>query len=63
MVDRRLYTDLERRRKYKKYASLSATVVNLAKEALDLQEDVYFSEIATKRRNESVLLHKKIWKK
>ena len=62
-VDHRLYTDLERLRKYKKYASLSATVVDLAKEALELQEDVYFAKIAHNRRKEAVLSHEKIWKK
>ena len=62
-VDHRLYTDLERVRKYKKYASLSATVVDLTKEALELQEDIYFAEIAQKRKNEAVLSHEKVWKK
>jgi len=62
-VDHRLYADLERLRKYKKYNSLSSIVVDLTREALELQEDVYFTEIAHKRKNESILSHDKIWKK
>ena len=62
-VDHHLYTDLERLRKYKKYNSLSAIVVDLTKEALELQEDVYFAKIAHKRRNEPLIPHNKVWKK
>ena len=62
-VDHQLYTDLERLRKYKKYASLSATVVDLIKEALELQEAVYFAEIVQKRKNEAILSHEQVWKK
>ena len=62
-VDHRLYTDLERLRKFKKSHSLSAVVVDLTREALELQEDIYFAEIARKRRNEPTISHKVLWKK
>ena len=62
-VDHRLYTDLERLRKFKKAVSLSAVVVDLTREALELQEDIYFAETARKRRNESTIPHKALWKK
>ncbi len=62
-VDHHLYKDLERLRKFRKSASLSAVVVNLTKEALELQEDIYFSKIAQKRRKESTISHDTLWKK
>ncbi|MDE0151057.1 MAG: hypothetical protein OXK80_00980 [Bdellovibrionales bacterium] len=62
-VDHRLYADLERLRKFRKSSSLSAVVVDLTKEALELQEDIYFAEIAEKRRNEPTISHGVLWKK
>lgn len=62
-VDHRLYKDLERLCKFKKASSLSAVVVSLAQEALELQEDIYFAEIAQKRQNEPTLSHDVLWKK
>ena len=62
-VDHSLYKDLERLRKFKKSTSLSAIVVNLTKEALELQEDIYFSKMAHNRRKESTISHNTLWKK
>lgn len=62
-VDHLLYADLERLRKFRKSSSLSAVVVDLTKEALELQEDIYFAENAKKRRNEPTISHDVLWKK
>ena len=62
-VDHSLYKDLEKLRKFRKSSSLSAVVVNLTKEALELQEDIYFSKIAHKRKKEATISHNTIWKK
>jgi len=62
-IDSRLYADLERLRRFRKSSSLSAIVVDLTKEALELQEDIYFAKIARQRRNESTISHDALWKK
>jgi metal-responsive CopG/Arc/MetJ family transcriptional regulator len=61
-VDDSLYAELEELKKIRKAPSLSSIVIELAKEALELQEDLYFSKIATERENERVISHKEIWK-
>ena len=60
-VDPHLYNQLEKLRKIRKSPSLSAIVIDLTKEALELQEDLYFAQIAAERKAESTLSHKKIW--
>ena len=62
-VDGRLYSALQRLCKFKKSSSLSAVVVDLTKEALELQEDMYFAKIAHDRKNEKEISHKTLWKK
>ena len=56
-----LYDQLEQLRKIKKSPFLSSVVIDLTKQALELQEDLYFSKIAKEREKESVLSHKKVW--
>lgn len=62
-VDDSLYAELEQLRKLKRAPSLSAVVIELAREALELQEDLYFARIAEERRSEATVSHSKIWKK
>jgi predicted DNA-binding protein len=62
-VDDELYGELERLQELKKAPSLSAVVLELTKEALELQEDLYFAKIAEERMKESTVSHKKVWKK
>jgi len=38
-------------------------VLELAKEALELQEDLYYARIAEERESESTVSHTKVWKK
>ena len=62
-VDDNLYDELEKLKKIKGAPSLSAIVIELTKEALELQEDLYFASLAEQRKNEKNISHKQIWKK
>ena len=62
-VEDGLYDELEKLRELKGAPSLSSVVIELTKEALELQEDLYFVKIAAERENEATLSHEKIWKK
>lgn len=48
--------------KLRQAPSLSAVVKDLAMEALELQEDLYFAQIVKERENEEVLSHEEVWK-
>ena len=61
-VDDSLYSELEGLQKLRGAPSLSSIVIELTKEALELQEDIYFAQIATERAKEKTLSHKAIWK-
>ena len=60
-LDDSLYKQLEQLRKIRKSPFLSSVLIDLTKEALELQEDLYFAKIAEEREKESVLSHKKVW--
>ncbi len=62
-VDQDLYSDLEKLKKLKAAPSLSAIVLELTREALELQEDLYFAKVAEERKSEKKLTHAQIWKK
>ncbi|MCZ0931708.1 MAG: hypothetical protein OXJ52_00930 [Oligoflexia bacterium] len=61
-LDDSLYKQLEELRKIRKSPFLSSVVIDLTKKALEIEEDLYFSNIAKEREKESVISHKKIWK-
>ena len=62
-VDDSLYNELEELRKIKDAPSLSSVVIELTKEALELQEDLYFAKIAAERESEKTVSHNELWKK
>jgi hypothetical protein len=62
-VDSSLYQQLEKVKNLRKAPSLSAVVLELTKDALAVQEDLYFAKIAEERDSEPVVSHEKIWKK
>lgn len=62
-VDDGLYDELEKLRQIKGAPSLSAIVIELAKEALELQEDLYFVKIASERDSETSMSHSEVWGK
>jgi metal-responsive CopG/Arc/MetJ family transcriptional regulator len=61
-VDDSLYSELEEIQNLRGAPSLSSVVIELTKEALELQEDLYFSKIADERESEKEISHKAIWK-
>ncbi|MEC9283758.1 MAG: hypothetical protein VX642_13685 [Bdellovibrionota bacterium] len=60
-VDESLLSELEELKKLRNAPSLSSVVLELTKEALELQEDLYFSRIAEERENEKSLKHEEVW--
>ncbi len=63
VVDDVLYAELEQLKKLKSAPSLAAIVIELTKDALDLQEDLYFAKIAAERNDETTISHEEVWKK
>ncbi len=61
-VDDRLWDQLQQLKKQRGASSLSAVVIELTKEALEMQEDLYFTEIAKQREDEPTISHEQIWK-
>lgn len=61
-VDDSLYAQLEELKSLRKAPSLSSIIIELTKEALELQEDLYFSQIAQEREHEKSISHEEIWK-
>ena len=61
-IDDDLYQELERIQNLRKAPSLSAVVLELTKEALEIQEDLYFAKIADEREKEGVVSHDEMWK-
>lgn len=61
-VDDSLYSELEELQKLRGAPSLSSIVLELTKEALELQEDLYFARIAEERKAEEEISHKEFWK-
>jgi predicted CopG family antitoxin len=58
-----LYEDFEALKVLRKQTSLSSVILDLAKEALEINEDLYFSKIAEKRLKEKRVPHSKVWSK
>ena len=61
-VDDSLYEELEKLQNLRGAPSLSSIVIELTKEALELQEDLYFMKVAEERDSEKEISHKDIWK-
>ena len=61
-VEDSLYSELEELQKLRGAPSLSSIVIELTKEALELQEDLYFAKIAEERMNEEEISHEEAWK-
>ena len=62
-VDDTFYKEIERLKVIKQASSLSAVVVELVQEALEIQEDLYFAKLSDERSDESTLTHDEMWKK
>ncbi len=62
-VDDELYNELEKIQDIRNAPSLSAVVLELTKEALEVQEDLYFAKLADERTGEDTISHEEVWKK
>ena len=60
-VDERLWRELQAIKRKRGAASLASLVVELTKEALETQEDLYFAGEAERRRDEPAVSHEKFW--
>ena len=58
-----LYNDFEAIKEIRNENSLSNVILDLAKEALEINEDLYYSKIAEKRLKEKRISHDKVWQK
>jgi len=61
-IDDDLNSDLESLKELSGTKSKAAIIVELAKEALELREDLYFAKIAEERMNEEKISHDEFWK-
>lgn len=61
-VEDSLYDELKELQKLRGAPSLSSIVIELTKEALELQEDLYFAKVADERKSEKEISHKELWK-
>jgi metal-responsive CopG/Arc/MetJ family transcriptional regulator len=60
-IENDLYDDFEAIKEFRKETSLSSVILDLAKEALEINEDLYFSKIAGSRLKEKRISHAKAW--
>ncbi len=58
-----LYSEFEAIKDLRKESSLSSVILDLAKEALEINEDLYFSKIAEQRMSEKRISHDQVWSK
>ena len=61
-VEDSLYSELEELQKLRGAPWISSIVIELTKEALELQEDLYFTKIAEERMNGEETSHEEAWK-
>ena len=61
-VDDRLWEELKRLKELRGAPSLSVIVIELTREALEIQEDLYFAKIAQEREREATISHDQLWK-
>jgi metal-responsive CopG/Arc/MetJ family transcriptional regulator len=62
-IEDELYSEFEAIKELRKESSLSSVILDLAKEALEINEDLYFSKIAEQRLNEKRISHHQVWPK
>lgn len=62
-IDDDLYDDFEAIKKLRNESSLSSVILDLAKEGLEINEDLYFAKIAESRLKEKRYSHETVWTK
>ena len=58
-----LYDDFEALKALRNESSLASVILDLAKEALEINEDLYYSKIADSRLKEKRYSHETVWDK
>ena len=58
-----LYEEFEALKRMRSEASISSVILDLAKEALEINEDLYFAKIAETRLAEKKISHSEVWTK
>ena len=58
-----LYSEFEAIKVLRNESSLSSVILDLAREALEISEDLYFSKLAEGRLKEVRISHEKVWSK
>jgi metal-responsive CopG/Arc/MetJ family transcriptional regulator len=62
-IEDELYDEFDALKKMRKDASISSVILDLAKEALEINEDLYYAKIAETRLGEKKLSHSEVWSK
>lgn len=62
-IEDELYEKFEELQRLKDEPSMSSLILSLAKNALDLDEDLYFAKIANSRLKEKRYSHDEVWSK
>ncbi|HXH31274.1 MAG TPA: hypothetical protein VNJ01_10720 [Bacteriovoracaceae bacterium] len=62
-IDDDLYQDFEALKNLRNESSISSVILELAKEALEINEDLYYAKIAEGRLNEKRVSHETVWAK
>ena len=63
IIEDDLYEDFEMLKELKNETSLANVILELAREALETNEDLYFAKIAESRLKEKRVSHDKVWSK
>lgn len=62
-IDEELYDNFEALKKRRNETSISSVILDLAKEGLEMNEDLYFVELANARLKEKRVSHNSAWAK
>lgn len=62
-IEDELYDEFEALKRMRKEASISSVILDLAKEALEINEDLYYAKIAKARLSEKKFSHAEVWSK
>lgn len=58
-----LYDEFESLKKLRNESSISSIILDLAKEALEINEDLYYAKIANERLGQKTFSHDAVWSK
>jgi predicted CopG family antitoxin len=62
-IDEDLYENFDALKRLRNESSISSVILDLAKEALEMNEDLYFAQLAESRLHEKKITHESAWTK